>query len=261
MATLFTGTTKAKSYNNRTNIFEVKKYIKRFNINELETKHEAQRALDEDWVQEIIRNWDERTCTPPVVVIEKDKKLVVDGQHRLQAMKELNYSQVECYLIEGISASEAFLMINNIKPIENIDKFIQKSKTSSYENQIVEIFNSYEVEISTYSLNSNYFTDVDFLWELESDFNDKALKAALDIIVNIVEYEGKLSKSLVSKLYNIFNEDPELYSKAHKEMITLKSLYTYESNSNARKTICKMQKRFPKSKIDIEIKNMIYNKC
>ena len=139
MATIFSGTTKAKSYNNKTNVFEVKKYIKRFNIEELETKHEAQRTLDENWVQEIVNNWDERTCTPPVVVIEENKKLVVDGQHRLQAMKELGYNQIECYLIEGISASEAFLMINNIKPIENIDKFIQKSKIATYENKVLQI--------------------------------------------------------------------------------------------------------------------------
>ena len=43
-------------------------------------------------------------------------------------------------------------------------------------------------------------------------------------------------------------------------MITLKSLYTYESKSNARKTISKMQKRFPKSKIDIEIKKITEKK-
>ena len=260
MATIFSGTTKAKSYNNKTNVFEVKEYIKRFNIEELETKHEAQRTLDENWVQEIVNNWDERTCTPPVVVIEENKKLVVDGQHRLQAMKELGYNQIECYLIEGISASEAFLMINNIKPIENIDKFIQKSKIATYENKVLQIFESYDVVIAAYSLNNNYFSDVDFLWELESDFNEHALKAALDILVNVVEYDGKLSKILVSKLYNIFNEDSELYSKAHKEMITLKSLYTYESKSNARKTISKMQKRFPKSKIDIEIKKITEKK-
>lgn len=260
MATIFSGTTKAKSYNNKTNVFEVKKYIKRFGIEELETKHEAQRTLDENWVQEIVNNWDERTCTPPVVVIEENKKLVVDGQHRLQAMKELGYNQIECYLIEGISASEAFLMINNIKPIENIDKFIQKSKISTYENKVLNIFESYDVVIAAYSLNNNYFSDVDFLWELESDFNEHALKATLDILVNVVEYDGKLSKMLISKLYNIFNEDSELYNKAHKEMITLKSLYTYESSSNARKTISKMQKRFPKSKIDIEIKKIAEKK-
>lgn len=260
MAKIFSGTTKAKSYNNKTNVFEVKKYIKKFNIEELETKHEAQRTLDENWVQEIVNNWDERTCTPPVVVIEQNKKLVVDGQHRLQAMKELGYNQVECYLIEGISASEAFLMINNIKPIEDIDKFIQKSKISAYENKVLTIFESYHVAIAAYSLDDNYFSDVDFLWELESDFNEDALKATLDILVNVVEYDGKLSKMLVSKLYNLFNEDPELYSKAHKEMITLKSLYTYESNSNTRKTISKMQKRFPKSKIDTEIQNIVKKK-
>lgn len=259
MATMFRGTTRAKDNNTKADVFEVKKYIKRFNIEELETKHDAQRQLSEAWVQEIIDNWDERTCTPPVVVIDKNNKnLVVDGQHRLEAMKKLGYKQVECFLIQGISASEAFLMINNIKPIESLDKFIQKAKTEAYERRITEIFANQEIELSADDINNRIcFADADYLWALEKDFNENALKAALEIIADIVEYDGKISKILVSKLYNLFNENPNLYNKAHKEMLSLKDSYSSDFKRNSRKTINAMQKRFPKSKIDVEILKLV----
>ena len=263
-ATIFKGATKAKDDNTKSGIFEVKKYIKRFNIDELQIRHEAQRELDEDWVEEIIENWDERTCTPPVVVIEKDKQsgkernLIVDGQHRTKAMQRLGYKQIECFLIQGISASEALLMINNIKPIGSIDKFIQKSRMDGYEKQIVEIFDKQEITISIDDKNNRTcFSDVDYLWSIEKDFNANALEAALEIIIEIVEYDGKISKILLSKLYNLFNDNKDIYSKVYQEMISLKYLYSAEFRGNARKTINKMQKRFPKSKIDIEILNLI----
>lgn len=255
MATIF-NPTKAKKQNNNTGIFEVKKYIKRFSIEELETKHEAQRTLDEAWVEEIINNWDERTCTPPVVVIENGVNLVVDGQHRLKAMEELGYTQIDCYLIQGISASEAFLMINNIKPIEDIDKFLQLSKIRHYEKTVLDLFDKYEVKIAVHSNGDSYFSDVEYLWSLEDELNYDALEAALEIIINVVEYDGKISKLLISKLYDLFNEQP-IFNKVHEEMMTLKSLYNHESKNNARKTISKMQKSFPKSKIDEEIKKLI----
>lgn len=255
MAAIF-NTTKAKNNNNNTGIFEIKKYIKRFNIEDLETKHEAQRTLDEAWVEEIKDNWDERTCTPPVVVIENGVNLVVDGQHRLQAMRELGYRQIDCYLIQGISASEAFLMINNIKPIEDIDKFIQLSKINEYEKLILDIFNEYEIKIAVHSNGETYFSDVEYLWSLKEEINLDALRAALEIIINVVEYDGKISKLLIGRLYDLFNSKP-IYNKAYEEMMTLKSLYNHESKTNARKTISKMQKRFPKSKIDEEILKLI----
>lgn len=257
MATMFKGSTKAKDNNTKTNVFEVKKYIKRFNIEELETKHEAQRKLDENWVQEIIDSWDERNCTPPVVVIEKNQNLVVDGQHRLSAMKQLGYKQVECYLIQGISASEAFLMINNIKPVEAIDKFLQLSKINEYEKTILEIFKSYDVEIAVLSEYNTFFSDVEYLWQLEKDINIHALTAALEIIVNVVEYDKKISKALLSKLYDLFNEHPDLYNKAYKEMIAMKDKYNSEFKRNTRKTINAMQKNFSKSKIDTAILKLV----
>lgn len=255
MATIF-NPTKAKKHSNNTGIFEVKKYIKRFNIEELETKHEAQRTLDESWVEEIINNWDERTCTPPVVVIENGVNLVVDGQHRLQAMKELGYTQIDCYLIQGISASEAFLMINNIKPIEEIDKFIQLSKINEYEKSITNIFDRYEVKIAVHSNGDNYFSDVEYLWSLEDEINFDALQSALEIIVNVVEFEGKISKSLLKKLYDLFNKE-SIFNQVHEEMMSIKDHFKSQYKRNFRKTISCMQKRFSKSKIDEEILKML----
>lgn len=255
MAAIF-NQTRAKNHTTKTGIFEVKKYIKRFNVDELVIKHEAQRALDDDWVEEIKEKWDERTCTPPVVVVENGVNLVVDGQHRLQAMIDLGYTQIDCYLIQGITASEAFLMINNIKPIQNIDKFLQSAKTKEYEKSVLALFDSYEVKISMICNGDNCFSDVEYLWSLEEEINLDALQAALEIIVNVVEYDGKISKQLLSKLYVLFNKN-NIYNKVYTEMMAIKDAYSSEFKRNSRKTTSHMQKRFPKSTIDEKIKELI----
>lgn len=247
--------TKAKNYI-KSDTFEIKKYIKKFDIDKLTVGHEAQRSIDEEWVQEIIENWDERTCTPLVVVIENENNLVVDGQHRYKAMVELGYKQIECYVIEGISASEAFLMINNIKPIEAIDKFIQKAKISGYENTIKALFNSKEIEISAYSTKDYYFSDVDYLWSLEDDYNSQAMDASLILITQLLEYEGKISKQLLSKLYTIFNDYPKGFNDVYEYILKLKRKFQSE-NLNSKTVVKKLHKRFPKSKVDIEILKLI----
>lgn len=255
MAAIF-NQTRAKKQSNETGIFEVKKYIKRFHVDELVIKHEAQRMLDIDWVDEIIDKWDERTCTPPVVVIENGINLVVDGQHRLQAMIKLGYTQVDCFLIQGISASEAFLMINNIKPIQNIDKFIQRAKINEYERTIENIFEQYEVKLALNCDEGNCFADVDYLWDLEENINIDALHSALEIIVNVVEFDGKISKSLLKKLYDLFNDQP-IFNKVHEEMMSMKDKFRSQYKRNFRKTISSMQKEFPRSTIDEKIKKLI----
>lgn len=247
--------TKAKNYI-KSDTFEIKKYIKKFDIKELKVGHEAQRSIDEEWVQEIIENWDERTCTPLVVVIENENNLVVDGQHRYRAMVELGYKQIECYVIEGISASEAFLMINNIKPIEAIDKFNQKAKTSNYENAIKTLFDNKNIKIAAYSTEDYYFSDVEYLWSLEENYNTLAMDASLTLITQLLEYEGKISKQLLSKLYTIFNDYPEGYNNVYEYILKLKLKFQSE-NLNSRTVIKKLHKRFPKSKVDIEILKLI----
>ena len=217
-------------------------------------KHEAQRLLDEDWVEQIIENWDERGCTPPTVVIENGKNLVVDGQHRIQAMMKLGYKQVECFLIQGIPASQAFIMINNTKPIEEIDKFIQISKISEYENKIYNIFKEYDVDISTISEN-NFFKNVDYLWQIKNNFNEDALRAALEIIVNVIEFDGLISKNLLSTLYEIF-DNHDVYNKVHEEMMSVKHGFLSQYKNNMRKTKTQMQKIYSKSKIENEIKKI-----
>lgn len=247
--------TKAKNYI-KSDTFEIKKYIKKFDIENLKVGHDAQRSIDEEWVQEIVENWDERTCTPLVVVVENNENLVVDGQHRYKAMVELGYKQIECYVIDGITASEAFLMINNIKPIEAIDKFIQKAKTSDYENTIKTLFSDKNVEIAAYSTEDYYFSDVEYLWSLEDDYNALAMEASLTLITQLLEYEGKISKQLLSKLYTIFNDYPEGFNDVYEYILKLKLKFQSE-NLNSRTVIKKLHKRFPKSKIDIEILKLI----
>lgn len=255
---IFNRNGKAKDYNTKSTVFEIKKYIRRFDINDLKIGHDAQRSIDEEWVSEIIEDWDERMCTPPVVVIENGKTLVVDGQHRIRAMRELGYTEAECYLIQGVTASEAFLMINNIKPIEAVDKFNQRAKTSLYENAVKTLFTDKNVDIAVYSTNDYYFSDVEFLWSLEEDYNAPAMDASLTLITQLLEYEGKISKILLNKLYTIFSNNQNAFNIVYEYIVKLKHKYQSE-NLNSRTVINKLHKRFPKSKIDIELTKIIEN--
>lgn len=255
MASIFGQKTKAKTCI-KSNVFEIKKYIKKFDIEKLTIGHDAQRNLDKEWVEEIIANWDERACTPIAVVIEDNQNLVVDGQHRYKAMEALGYKQIECYIIEGITASEAFLMINHIKPIESIDKFNQKAKTEEYEKAIKELFIEKNVDIAVCSTNNYYFNDVDYLWSIQEEYNNIAMSQSLSLITELLEYEGKISKPLLSKIYVIFNDYPKGYEKVYEYIKKLKHGYQSE-NLNSRKMITKLHKRFPKSKVNKLILDII----
>lgn len=241
----------------RSDVFEIKKYVKKFNIKDLTIGHDSQRNLDEDWVNELVENWDERTCTPIVVVIENDKNLVVDGQHRFKAMENLNYKQVECFVVEGISASEAFLTINNIKPIESMDKFNQKAKTDEYESSIKKLFDDYKIDIALCSVKEDYyFSDVDYLWSIQEEFNELAMEKSLKTITELLEYDGKISKQLLSKMYTIYSDFPEGFEKVYEYIVKLKGQYL-STCLDSKKNIKKLHKRFPKSKIDTELLKLI----
>ena len=124
---------------------------------------------------------------------------------------------------------------------------------------IDKINDEYEVKLAMISNGDNCFSDVEYLWTLEDDINLDALQAALEIIVNVVEYDGKISKQLLSKLYTLFAEN-DIYNKVYTEMMAIKDAYSSEFKRNSRKTTSHMQKRFPKSKIDEEILKLIGGK-
>lgn len=245
---------KAKNIN-KSDVFEIKKYIKKFKTENLTIGHDAQRDIDMNWVQEIMDNWNERACAPIAVVIENGQNLIVDGQHRFKAMEMLGYKQIECYVIDGILASEAFLMINNIKPIAAIDKFYQKAKIEKYEKSIKELFDSKDIDIAIYS-EKNFFSDVSIFLDSEDKFNLIALDQTLSLLTELLEYEGKISKQLLLKTYHIFNDYPRSYDKIYKHITKLKLGYLNEE-FNSKKMKNKLYKRFPKSKLDVLLLELI----
>ena len=65
-----------------------------------------QRPIDENVVDRLIRNWDERLLDPLVVSFREGRFYVVDGQHRISAMRKMNGSAdiiVPCKVYSGLS--------------------------------------------------------------------------------------------------------------------------------------------------------------
>lgn len=238
-----------------TDRFRVCKYIKMFDVEDLIMNHKYQRPMNRQRVEEIKANWDERVCTPPIVVIKDNKKLVVDGQHRLQAMIELGYIGVECFMIEGIDPSKAFVMINDVLPVNDIDKFIQKANANkdSYEAKITKIFNEYDIEICTDENKDNvdcYYKGVKFLWDIEDSLDTNALKHALDIITQRLEYDGLISDSPVLRdVYDICKRYPESYEKIVRTIEFDKDELYITNKKNSRKVIKSLHKKYPRSNL------------
>ena len=65
-----------------------------------------QRPVDERMVDRLVKNWDERLLDPLVVSFRDGRFYVVDGQHRISAMKKMNGSanvMVPCKVYSGLT--------------------------------------------------------------------------------------------------------------------------------------------------------------
>lgn len=224
-----------------------------FDVEDLIINHEWQRPINRERVEAIKANWDERVCTAPTIVIKNNKNLVVDGQHRLVAMIELGYVGVECQMIEGIDPARAFVMINDVLPVNDIDKFIQKANSDKdgYEAKITKIFNEYDIEICDDNNRKqnmdSYYKGVKFLWDIKDSLDTDALKHALDIITQRLEYSGLISDIPVLKdVYTILKRKPEAYEKLVNVIEFDKDNFYMKNKRNSRKGIKELHKKYSK---------------
>lgn len=97
-------------------------------ISDIHVNPRAQRDLRPGWAAQIAADFDPDRFSPPLLSLRDGKFYVIDGQHRIEAMRLMNWDdqQVQCWVYEGLSeAQEAdlFLWHNNRKAVSAFDKF------------------------------------------------------------------------------------------------------------------------------------------
>lgn len=88
----------------------------------------GQRALNHARVDKLIATWDMEQIGTPTVSLRDGIYWVIDGQHRIEALRELGHSerQIQCWCYEGLSeAQEAdeFLKLNDTLTVSGFQKY------------------------------------------------------------------------------------------------------------------------------------------
>jgi hypothetical protein len=97
-------------------------------ISDIKVNPRAQRDLRPGWAAQIAADFDPDRFTPPLISLRDGKHYVIDGQHRIEAMKVMGWhdQQVQCWVYEDMTeAQEAdlFLWHNNRRSVGAFDKF------------------------------------------------------------------------------------------------------------------------------------------
>ncbi len=107
---------------------ERKGHLQWVTVSDIEVSPLAQRDLRPGWAAQIAAEFDPDRLTPPLVSKRDGKYYVIDGQHRVEAMRLMGWGdqQVQCWVHDALSeAQEAdlFLWHNQRKAVQAFDKF------------------------------------------------------------------------------------------------------------------------------------------
>lgn len=88
----------------------------------------AQRELNPARVNALAADFDPEEIGAPTVNLRDGNYYIVDGQHRIEAMKQIGWGdqQVQCWTYEGLTEAEEaekFLKINNYLTVDALPKF------------------------------------------------------------------------------------------------------------------------------------------
>lgn len=98
-------------------------------VSDLKVSPQAQRELRPGWAAQIANDFNPDRFTALLVSHRDGNYYVVDGQHRVEAMRILGWDhgqQVQCWVHEGLNESQEadlFLWHNSRKNVEAFDKF------------------------------------------------------------------------------------------------------------------------------------------
>lgn len=97
-------------------------------LSDLTTNPRVNRPLNPARVDKLVKRWDDNLFAMPVVAELDGKLVIVDGQHRIQAMREQRVDdpriQVFChYDLSEAEAARLFVYLNENLPVRHFDKF------------------------------------------------------------------------------------------------------------------------------------------
>lgn len=97
-------------------------------IERMRVSSHAQRELRQEWVDELLANFDLEQLGNPTVNLRGGVFYVIDGQHRVEALRQMGWGdqQVECWTYEGLDEAEEaemFLKLQNRLTVRALDKF------------------------------------------------------------------------------------------------------------------------------------------
>ena len=88
----------------------------------------AQRELNTAWVAKMAADFDLEELGNPTVNLRDENYYIIDGQHRVEALKEIGWGdqQIQCWAYEGLTEAEEaekFLKLNNKLTVHGFAKF------------------------------------------------------------------------------------------------------------------------------------------
>lgn len=97
-------------------------------VNDIDVAPMAQRDLRPGWAAQIAADFDPDRLTPPLVSKRDDKFYVIDGQHRVEALRLMGWGdqQIQCWVYDTLSESQEadlFLWHNRRKAVRAFDTF------------------------------------------------------------------------------------------------------------------------------------------
>lgn len=97
-------------------------------VRDLTVNPRAQRELRPGWAAQIANNFDPDRFQPPLVSLRDGQHHVIDGQHRVEALRILGWDdqQVQCWVYENKTEAEEadlFLWHNDRRAVRAFDKF------------------------------------------------------------------------------------------------------------------------------------------
>lgn len=111
-------------------MFDSKPQIITARLSQIVTDPDVNREPDRPWINRLVKEWKVTDIGVPVVAQYQDKFIVLDGQHRLEAMREMTPPtedprvQVLChYGLTKPQMAGMFIALNTNRPVTPFEKF------------------------------------------------------------------------------------------------------------------------------------------
>lgn len=196
-------------------------------VEAIRTDERAQRPLDESWVAKIAANFKPDLLRWPCVVAlpgrnGQERYIVVDGQHRVAAVKALfgGAHKIECEVVRGVDlagAAEFFRGLNDTRGVTPFYKFVTGVTSGDPECVAIhKLATSLGLRISPGGSETNYLHCVAALQRVyRLDGTGELLKRTLQIIIEAWgrSYEN-FNRAVVSAIGSVLHKYDEIDTAA-----------------------------------------------